>query len=363
MSVILSYTPLQRPPWPTLDPFLFCVHHHDAYPMGDEQMRPKASLSGRHIGSDFSEKDGWSMYHGDTVPGFPRHPHRGFETVTIARNGYIDHSDSMGATARFGQGDTQWMTAGSGVVHAEMFPLISMTESNPTELFQIWINLPRVDKMTDAYFTMFWDEKIPRVISKNEAGEIAKITVIAGSFDKVVPLSPPPNSWAAHLDSEVAIWTIELDPHAEVTLPKASALASRALYFFKGADLWMGGSSSAQEPERLKVDVGHRLRVRADQSLKIINGAQPSELLMLQGKPIGEPVVQRGPFVMNTTSEIREAIMDYQYTEFGGWPWDRADPVHSRTSTRFAIHADGRRDAPPISPKKDSRGTPPSLPG
>src|SRR3954470_3496991 len=102
-------------PWETADPFLFCVYHNDAYPAGNELMGPAASLAGRDVGQDFAGKDGWRMYHGDTVPGFPRHPHRGFETVTIVRRGLIDHSDSLGATARFGHGDVQWLTAGRGL--------------------------------------------------------------------------------------------------------------------------------------------------------------------------------------------------------------------------------------------------------
>src|SRR5258708_21656829 len=101
-------------PWETCDPFLFCAYHNDAYPAGNEQMGPAASLAGRNIGQDFEGKDGWRMYHGDSVPGFPRHPHRGFETVTLVRRGFIDHSDSLGATARFGHGDVQWLTAGAG---------------------------------------------------------------------------------------------------------------------------------------------------------------------------------------------------------------------------------------------------------
>src|SRR3970282_2371391 len=98
---------------------------------------------------------GW-LHPGELVRGFPRHPPRGFETVTLARHGFIDHSDSLGATARFGQGDVQWMTAGRGIVHAEMFPLREREAPNPTELFQIWLNLPRTDKMVEPYFTMLW---------------------------------------------------------------------------------------------------------------------------------------------------------------------------------------------------------------
>src|SRR5207253_2711121 len=171
----------------------FCVHHVDHYPSGNERMGPAAPLDGRDLGQDFAGKDGWSMYHGGVVPGFPQHPHRGFETVTIVRRGLIDHSDSLGATARFGGGDVQWLTAGSGIQHAEMFPLVNRDRENPLELFQIWLNLPRSDKLVAPYFTMLWREAIPVV--KNGA----EIKIIAGEG----ALAPPPNSWAARPDAEV----------------------------------------------------------------------------------------------------------------------------------------------------------------
>src|SRR5690606_19240042 len=91
--------PLGAPPWKTRDPFLFCVHHDDRYPAGNEDFGPATSLEGRRIGSDFAGKDGWRMYHGRVVPGFPAHPHRGFETVTVVRRGLLDHADSLGAAA------------------------------------------------------------------------------------------------------------------------------------------------------------------------------------------------------------------------------------------------------------------------
>ena len=134
--------------WETADPFLFCVHHVDLYPKANDRFGPAASLQGHDIGQDFEGKDGWRMYHGDVVPGFPQHPHRGFETVTIVRRGYIDHSDSLGAAARFGMGDVQWLTAGRGVVHSEMFPLLDRNGPNTLELFQIWLNLAAKSKPT-----------------------------------------------------------------------------------------------------------------------------------------------------------------------------------------------------------------------
>jgi redox-sensitive bicupin YhaK (pirin superfamily) len=135
--LVLETLPLTSSPWPTIDPFLFCVHHDDTYPAGNGRFGPDASLTGRELGADFAGVDGWRMYHGLEVPGFPQHPHRGFETVTYVRRGLIDHSDSLGAAARFGRGDTQWLTAGRGIVHSEMFPLLDDDAPNPLELFQI----------------------------------------------------------------------------------------------------------------------------------------------------------------------------------------------------------------------------------
>ena len=160
-------------PWQTQDPFLFCVHHDDRYPAGNEALGPAASLEGRAIGEDFAGKDGWRMYHGETVPGFPGHPHRGFETVTIVRRGLIDHSDSLGAAARFGRGDTQWVTAGKGIVHSEMFPLLDKSGPNPVELFQIWLNLPAADKLVDPHFSMLWSDTVPRHVERDASGRVS----------------------------------------------------------------------------------------------------------------------------------------------------------------------------------------------
>jgi quercetin 2,3-dioxygenase len=99
-------------PWETEDPFLMTVHHKDAYPLGNDRQGPNVSLEGRNLGEDFTLRDGFRMYHGKTVPGFPVHPHRGFETVTVVLEGLIDHFDSYGSVGRFGNGDVQWMTAG-----------------------------------------------------------------------------------------------------------------------------------------------------------------------------------------------------------------------------------------------------------
>ncbi|MBP8805954.1 MAG: pirin family protein [Kofleriaceae bacterium] len=316
-------------PWVTADPFLFCVHHDDAYPRGDERMAPVASLAGRDLGADFSRKDGWSMYHGEEVPGFPAHPHRGFETVTIARRGFIDHSDSLGATARFGGGDVQWLTAGRGIVHCEMFPLLERERDNPAELFQIWLNLPRDAKLAEPHFAMLWHDEIPRRTVTDGAGRTSELVLVAG--DPASP-PPPPSSWAARAPGNVTITTIAMTPGAELTLPAGAVGANRTLYFFAGAGARIDG---------VEVPVGRALGFDGAPAVTIVNGAATAELLLLEGRPIGEPVVQHGPFVMNTVGEIRQAFADYQRTQFGGWPWPRPDPVHARDAGRFARRPDG----------------------
>ena len=343
--VVLSTQPLGFP-WPTTDPFLFCAYHDDAYPQSNGDMAvDEALLAGRQLGSDFSRKDGWSMYHGNPVPGFPGHPHRGFETVTVVRKGRIDHSDSLGATARFGDGDVQWLTAGKGIVHSEMFPLLDATAPNPLELFQIWLNLPARNKMVAPHFTMFWAEDIPRFTATDTEGRTTHVASVAGRIGPVQgapgeggPLAPPPDSWAAQPDADLAIWTIRMAPGARWTLPAASGAGTRrSLYFFKGQSVTIADQRVA----------GHAVvEVRADAEVELVNGDTESEFLVLQGRPIGEPVAQYGPFVMNTQAEIAQTMQDYRRTQFGGWPWPDDAPVHGRDPARFAKHPDGREEKP-----------------
>ena len=334
-SAIIEIKPLDFL-WETRDPFLFCVHHADHYPNGNEDMGPPAaSLVGRTIGQDFTLKDGWRMYHGDVVPGFPAHPHRGFETVTVVEEGLVDHADSLGATGRFGNGDVQWMTAGKGVQHSEMFPLLNQEEDNPFELFQIWLNLPGSKKFAEPYYRMLWNEEIPHYHTKDENGKSIDIKVVAGGIEAVNGPRPTPDSWASSPENEVAIWLINLEAGAEWQVPLASAGLNRSVYFFSGESITVD--------EQVFSDY-RALHVEPDKPLKIVNGGKPARLLMLQGRPINEPVAKYGPFVMNDNTEIHQAMKDYQRTEFGGWPWPRSDHVHPRDQGRFARHADGREE-------------------
>ena len=238
----------------------------------------------------------------------------------------------------------QWLTAGKGIVHSEMFPLLNPAANNPLELFQIWLNLPASHKMVEPHFTMFWAEKIPRRVDMDAAGHTTSVTCIAGQLassaaasasasETLNPLAPPPDSWAAQPDSDVAIWTLKMQPGARWTLPAAQGAGTRRmLYFFKGSQVSIAGQQLSQHAA---------IELTAAQDVELVNGPLEAEFLVMQGKPIAEPVAQYGPFVMNTQAEIHQAFADYRRTEFGGWPFSGNAPVHARDVKRFARHADG----------------------
>ncbi|BCE01916.1 pirin family protein [Marinicellulosiphila megalodicopiae] len=322
--------------WPALDPFLFCVHHLDHYPKGNGKLGPVDDLNGRQIGQDFVLKDGWRMYHGSKVPGFPAHPHRGFETITVATQGLIDHSDSMGAAGRYGDGDTQWMTAGKGVQHGEMFPLLSEQQGNDAELFQIWINLPSHNKMCEPDFKMFWNENKTVVNEKDDNQNDIKVTVINGRYKKAKGETAPNMSWAHDENNHVGVWLVELSADANWALPNAATQTNRMLYFYEGDSIDIGSTTVAS---------GHAIKLDPVGNVSVKNGAKTAKFLLLQGDPINEPVAQYGPFVMNTQAEIQQAFADYRDTEFGGWPWPEIEQTHGDRA-RFAKYSDGTEEIP-----------------
>lgn len=314
-------------PWQTQDPFLFCVYHLDFFPKGNGELGPNASLEGRNLGNDFIIKDGWRMYHGQTIPGFPVHPHCGFETVTMVNKGFCDHSDSLGAAGRFGEGDVQWMTAGSGVQHSEMFPLLNTNKENTMELFQIWLNLPKTGKFADPHFKMIWHEDIP-IIKKEDAS----IKIVTGDFENEKGPVPAPDSWAFDKTNEVAIWNIKIKANGTLTLPKASQSLNRTLYFYEG-------DSALVDSKEVFPDHGVELNSECEISIDV--KGKSAKFLLLQGKPIEEPVAKYGPFVMNTDDEIQKVMQNYRLTQFGGWPWPYPDNVHPSEKGRFAKYPDG----------------------
>ena len=216
----------------------------------------------------------------------------------------------------------QWLTAGEGIVHSEMFPLLDRDGPNPCELFQIWLNLPAADKMVDPYFTMFWDEDIPRQRFARRARprdrdhrdrRAARGPRAAGAAAELVGVaSPRPTSRSGMSSSE---------PRRAVTLPPArGADTVRTLYVFEGRCA-SATTTSKRRPAPCS---------RCDEPVVVTGGPYGAEALVLQGRPIGEPVAQYGPFVMNDEAGIEQAFADYRRTGFGGWPWPTDDPVHPR---------------------------------
>ena len=218
-----------------------------------------------------------------------------------------------------------------------MFPLRDQNGPNTTELFQIWLNLPAVDKMVEPHFTMLWREDLPKAVLKDDDGNSTEVSVVAGTFGDVDPLAAPPASWASRREAELAIWQFVAEPAAEWILPPTTQRETvRTLYVFEGAiDI---GSQTLEAP------IG--AVVRSDRPVAVRAGSSGAAVIVLQARPIGEPVAMGGPFVMNSPEEIEAAYRDFQRTGFGGWPWDVADPVHARATPRFARHPDGRTEYP-----------------
>jgi redox-sensitive bicupin YhaK (pirin superfamily) len=191
--------------------------------------------------------------------------------------------------------------------------------------------------MADPAFTMFWSDRVPELVV-DAGGRKTVVRVIAGALEGAAPpLAPPKDSWASRADADVAIWTIRMEPGARWTLPAAKGpRTNRMLYLFAGSSQVAGESVAS----------GTGLEVAASAGLELVAGDAGAEILLLQGRPIAEPVAQHGPFVMNTKAEILQAFQDYQRTQFGGWPWDSSAPVHGADAKRFAKHPDGRVEQP-----------------
>ena len=195
--------------------------------------------------------------------------------------------------------------------------------------------------MVPADFVMHWAEDVPRV---RTADGLAEATVFAGQLMGKKGLPPPRNSWAADPASAVAVYFLELKPGGSIELEAAAGGAdvSRRLYVVEGPGLDVGGR---------QVPAAHHVDLAPDVRVAVSNASASEEVhaLVLQGRPIGEPVEQHGPFVMNTRQEIMQAFHDYQRTKFGGWPWDEDAVVFERAKGRFAL-VDGKEFRPPNNP-------------
>lgn len=223
--------------------------------------------------------------------GVGEHPHRGFETVTIAYQGEIEHRDSAGHKGRIGAGDVQWMTAASGIVHEEMHGKEFTKTGGTLEMVQLWVNLPARFKKSPPGYQDVVGSRTPVVRLAADAGTVR---VIAGEFEK--------EKGPARTFTPIEVWDMRLSGGkvANLNVPPGQ---STALLFLRGGGR-VNGSKSVDEGELAVLD-------REGETLSIEAGAD-STILLLSGAPIDEPVAGYGPFVMNTEGEIRQAITDYR---------------------------------------------------
>lgn len=225
----------------------------------------------------------------DYIGGFPSHPHRGFETVTYMLEGHMEHRDHMGNVGQLMAGDVQWMKAGSGVIHSEMPKQVEGRMRG----FQLWVNLPASEKMTPASYTELAAASIPHY----EIGGIHVKAIAGGLTLNGISVSGP----IAGLATEPGYLDIAVGP-AQALLVDVPEGHTALVYVYEGA-LQIGSDSYS-------IKAGNLARLSLTGELVIETDAD-TRLLVISGKPIGEPIVQRGPFVMNTADEIHQAIRDY----------------------------------------------------
>lgn len=341
-GVVLRYIDFDMH-WDTEDPFTFVSHHRDNYPMGNSQQAPPYDMiAWRDLGHDYRKHNGFRMFNGKVVPGFPMHAHWGYETFTLAEEGYVDTFDSEGNQARFGFGDAQWVTASSKYQHNEMYPLVFQDRSNPNNITQIMINLPLEMKGSFNDVNMLWAEDIKHKKSTQDSGENVEVIVYAGSYENLTVNVPNPNSWAANPDNRVKIVQIKMDEGAEYVLKADSPEINRNLYFVSGSDADVGG---------FEAEAGYRMKLKPDIDIKIKNGDIPSKFWLLDGKPIKQKMSSFGPVILKDDKTVRAAMNDIRKHEFDIWPWNLIDKVHSIEAPRFIKYADGREEYPDGKPE------------
>lgn len=227
--------------------------------------------------------------------GAPDHPHRGFETVTYILEGAIEHEDSQGNRGRIGAGDVQWMTAGSGVIHSELPSEEIRRDGGRLHGFQLWVNLPRRDKMMQPRYQELRASEIPTATSAD--GKVA-VTVLAGESLGA----------KAAIDTRTPIVYLHVRLAAGARFTQAMPETHNAFAFIISGEAAFGDRVARENDMVLFARDGN------DVAITTQNGA---ELLLIGGVPLDEPVVRYGPFVMNTPGEIRQAMLDYQNGRFG----------------------------------------------
>lgn len=260
---------------------------------------PRAGITQQRISPflmlDFNAAYNFPPSQSDHLRGVDVHPHKGFETVTIAYKGAVSHYDSAGNSGVINAGDVQWMTAGSGILHKEFHEESYAKKGGPFEMVQLWVNLPKKDKSVAPHYQGIAAKQMTKFLLENNAGEV---NIIAGNINN---LKGPANTY-----TPINLFDIRLHAGAdfEVNIPENHNTAL----------LVINGSATINEQQALE----HSFVLFKNQGTDIqIHAEQDSVLLLMSGEPIDEPIVSYGPFVMNTEGEIKEAIMDFNLGKFG----------------------------------------------
>ena len=228
--------------------------------------------------------------------GVGQHPHRGFETVTIVYAGEVEHRDSTGNGGIIGKGDVQWMTAAGGILHEEFHSPAYAERGGPFEMVQLWVNLPKKDKMAPAGYQGILDAQIPAVALPDDAG---MLRVIAGDYDG--------NAGPARTFSPINVWDVRLGAGKTASLPQPEGWTT--LVVVLAGTVQLNGETGLRPAQMATLST--------EGSNIVIEANGDAKLLLLAGEPIDEPVVGYGPFVMNSQQEIVQAIADFNGGRFG----------------------------------------------
>jgi redox-sensitive bicupin YhaK (pirin superfamily) len=230
----------------------------------------------------------------DKKRGVGEHPHRGFETVTFCHSGGVTHRDSGGGGGTIAAGDVQWMTAGKGVVHEEFHSEEFAKSGGEMEMLQLWVNLPKKDKMREPRYQDIRDKDFPRI----QANAAVTLKLMAGEL--LGEKSP------ALIHTPMTIFDVDFNDDSEVSIPLKAGTNTIVIGMRDGVSI--DGSALTQKEMVLYEREGEEL---------ILKGSKGGKCFVLNGEPLNEPVVAYGPFVMNTAEEIRQAFSDYQQGKMG----------------------------------------------
>lgn len=252
--------------------------------------------------------------------GVGQHPHKGFETVTIAYHGEVAHRDSSGGGGTIREGDVQWMTAGNGVIHEEFHSPEFSQRGGDFSMVQLWVNLPAKDKAVPARYQHLAKADMPVVTLRDATGAtVGRVRVMAGAYHADAQAHTP-TAGLAKTFSPINLWDVSVHAHASVELMIPST--HNLLLLVRAGAVMLNADSTQQAAAHQLVTFAPETPTTDDavqtfDRIRLTAGAQGVELVLMSGEPLNEPIVGYGPFVMNSAAEIQQAMADFRHGKFG----------------------------------------------